>query len=68
MHRAEVIEIEAESYRLKEVEELSATRSKQRRTNEALSGLFTQLVSGGISDAPNPRQGRPAAALAFQAS
>lgn len=31
VHRAEVIEIEAESYRLKEAKELSAARSKQRR-------------------------------------
>jgi len=31
IHRAEVIEIEAESYRLKEAKELSAARSKQRR-------------------------------------
>ncbi|XXZ58653.1 ATP-binding protein [Sorangium sp. So ce341] len=34
VHRAEVIEIEAESYRLKEAKELSATRSKQRRTKK----------------------------------
>ena len=31
IHRAEVIEIEAESYRLKEAKELSAARSKQRK-------------------------------------
>ena len=31
IHRAEVIEIEAESYRLKEAKELNAIRSKQRR-------------------------------------
>jgi DNA replication protein DnaC len=31
VHRAEVIEIEAESYRLKEAKELSAARTKQRR-------------------------------------
>jgi DNA replication protein DnaC len=31
IHRAEVIEIEAESYRLKEAKELSAARTKQRR-------------------------------------
>lgn len=31
IHRAEVIEIEAESYRLKEAKELNAARSKQRR-------------------------------------
>nr|WP_257792805.1 MULTISPECIES: ATP-binding protein [Sorangium] len=34
VHRAEVIEIEAESYRLKEAKELSATRSKQRRAKK----------------------------------
>ncbi len=34
IHRAEVIEIEAESYRLKEAKELSAARSKQRRTKK----------------------------------
>jgi DNA replication protein DnaC len=34
VHRAEVIEIEAESYRLKEAKELSAARSKQRRTKK----------------------------------
>ncbi|WP_437675806.1 ATP-binding protein [Sorangium sp. So ce131] len=34
VHRAEVIEIEAESYRLKEAKELSATRTKQRRTKK----------------------------------
>ena len=31
IHRAEVIEIDADSYRLKEAKELSAARSKQRR-------------------------------------
>ena len=31
IHRAEVIEIEADSYRLKEAKELSAARTKQRR-------------------------------------
>jgi hypothetical protein len=30
IHRAEVIDIEAESYRLKEAKELNAARSKQR--------------------------------------
>ncbi|AUX31281.1 MULTISPECIES: ATP-binding protein [Sorangium] len=34
VHRAEVIEIEAESYRLKEAKELSATRTKQRRSKK----------------------------------
>ncbi|WP_437629891.1 ATP-binding protein [Sorangium sp. So ce854] len=34
VHRAEVIEIEAESYRLKEAKELTALRSKQRRTKK----------------------------------
>ncbi|XXZ41181.1 ATP-binding protein [Sorangium sp. So ce327] len=34
IHRAEVIEIEAESYRLKEAKELSAIRTKQRRTKK----------------------------------
>ena len=34
IHRAEVVEIEAESYRLKEAKELSAIRSKQRRTKK----------------------------------
>lgn len=34
IHRAEVIEIEAESYRLKEAKELSAARSKQRRNKK----------------------------------
>ncbi|MGK4001165.1 ATP-binding protein [Sorangium sp. So ce1036] len=34
VHRAEVIEIEAESYRLKEAKELSALRTKQRRTKK----------------------------------
>jgi DNA replication protein DnaC len=32
IHRAEVIDIEAESYRLKEAKELSAARTKQRKT------------------------------------
>ena len=32
IHRAEVIEIDADSYRLKEAKELSAVRSKQRRS------------------------------------
>jgi DNA replication protein DnaC len=35
IHRAEVIEIEAESYRLKEAKELSAARAKQRRTKKS---------------------------------
>jgi hypothetical protein len=30
IHRAEVIDIEAESYRLKEAEELTVARTKQR--------------------------------------
>jgi len=34
IHRAEVIEIEADSYRLKEAKELSAARSKQRKTKK----------------------------------
>jgi DNA replication protein DnaC len=34
VHRAEVIEIEAESYRLKEAKELNAARSKQRRARK----------------------------------
>jgi DNA replication protein DnaC len=34
VHRAEVIEIEAESYRLKEAKELSAARTKQRRNTK----------------------------------
>ncbi|XXX71496.1 ATP-binding protein [Sorangium sp. So ce128] len=34
VHRAEVIEIEAESYRLKEAKELSASRIKQRRAKK----------------------------------
>jgi DNA replication protein DnaC len=34
IHRAEVIDIEAESYRLKEAKELSAARSKQRKTKK----------------------------------
>lgn len=32
IHRAEVIEVEAQSFRLKEAKELSAARSKQRKT------------------------------------
>lgn len=35
IHRAEVIEIEAESYRLKEAKELSAERTTQRRAKKA---------------------------------
>lgn len=35
VHRAEVIEIEAESYRLKEAKELSAARTKQRRSKKS---------------------------------
>jgi DNA replication protein DnaC len=35
IHRAEVIEIEAESYRLKEAKELSAARTTQRRSKRA---------------------------------
>lgn len=35
IHRAEVIEIEAESYRLKEAKELSAARTKQRRSKKS---------------------------------
>jgi DNA replication protein DnaC len=35
IHRAEVIEIEAESYRLKEAKELSAAGTKQRRGKKA---------------------------------
>ena len=35
IHRAEVVEIEAESYRLKEAKELSAARTKQRRTKKS---------------------------------
>ncbi len=35
IHRAEVIEVEAESYRLKEAKELNAARSKQRRTKKS---------------------------------
>ena len=31
IHRAEVIDIDAESYRLKEAKELNAARTKQRR-------------------------------------
>jgi DNA replication protein DnaC len=34
IHRAEVIDIEADSYRLKEAKELSAARSKQRKTKK----------------------------------
>jgi len=34
IHRAEVIDIEAESYRLKEAKELSAARTKQRKTKK----------------------------------
>jgi hypothetical protein len=34
IHRAEVIDIEAESYRLKEAKELNAARSKQRGKKE----------------------------------
>ena len=34
IHRAEVIDIDAQSYRLKEAKELSAARSKQRRTRK----------------------------------
>jgi DNA replication protein DnaC len=34
IHRADVIEIEADSYRLKEAKELSAARSKQRRSKK----------------------------------
>jgi DNA replication protein DnaC len=35
IHRAEVIDIEAESYRLKEAKELSAARTKHRKTKKA---------------------------------
>jgi DNA replication protein DnaC len=35
IHRAEVIEIEADSYRLKEAKELSAARTKQRRSKKS---------------------------------
>jgi DNA replication protein DnaC len=35
IHRADVIEIEADSYRLKEAKELSAARSKQRRSKKS---------------------------------
>lgn len=35
IHRAEIIEIEADSYRLKEAKELNAARSKQRRTKKS---------------------------------
>ncbi|MGK3982351.1 ATP-binding protein [Sorangium sp. So ce136] len=41
VHRAEVIEIEAESYRLKGVKELNATPHQAAPHQEALSGLFT---------------------------
>jgi DNA replication protein DnaC len=34
IHRAEVVEIEADSYRLKEAKELSAARSSQRKTRK----------------------------------
>ncbi len=34
IHRAEVIDIEAESYRLKEAKELNAARTKQRKTKK----------------------------------
>lgn len=34
IHRAEVVEIDADSYRLKEAKELSAVRSKQRRSKK----------------------------------
>lgn len=34
IHRAEVIDIEAESYRLKEAKELNAARSKQRNKKD----------------------------------
>ena len=34
IHRAEVIEVDAESYRLKEAKELSAARSKQRKAKK----------------------------------
>jgi DNA replication protein DnaC len=34
IHRAEVIEIDAQSYRLKEAKELTAARSKQRKTKK----------------------------------
>jgi DNA replication protein DnaC len=35
IHRAEVIEVDAESYRLKEAKEMSAARSKQRRSKKS---------------------------------
>jgi hypothetical protein len=35
IHRAEVIDIEAESYRLKEAQELRLARSKQRRAKKS---------------------------------
>ena len=34
IHRAEVIDIDAESYRLKEAKELSVARTKQRRSKK----------------------------------
>lgn len=34
VHRAEVIEIEADSYRLKEAKELNAARNKKRHTTK----------------------------------
>jgi DNA replication protein DnaC len=34
IHRAEVIDIEAESYRLKEAKELNAASTKQRKTKK----------------------------------
>jgi DNA replication protein DnaC len=34
IHRAEVIDIDAESYRLKEAKKLSAARTKQRRSKK----------------------------------
>ena len=34
IHRAEVIDIEAESYRLKKTKELNAARNKQRKTKK----------------------------------
>ena len=37
IHRAEVIDIEAESYRLKEAKELNAARTKQRKTKKPLT-------------------------------
>jgi DNA replication protein DnaC len=35
IHRAEVIEVDADSYRLKEAKELSAARTKQRKTKKS---------------------------------